>query len=446
MSQLQVFSFPPSGRAATVSLSLLLLFSPLLPAQNQPPPVSSGGGVPAASKSTTGSSAASALKANANEVSFDLAVRTKHNKPVIDLQPSQLAVTDGGQAVQLSSLHLVDNSSGSQHLAVFVFDRLDRGVTKTARKMAANLIGAIPAHGYSIAVLQVDGRLRLLQPFTDDRKLIEAAAGKAVSASLQPRLTSLTPAEKSLIATVHGDALVAERAQDKLLLTAMEQSQQILEDRRSYPSLAALQALVESDRLLTGRKFIFYFSAGIDANSDVRDILKSIVAQANRAGVTIWVLDTTRMNEGMNSAQQASLASSIPAWALPAAAPAPSAAAAGSAQLAEDMALLRLPTSPAMPSAIWPAIKARSPLWLSAQAEHISVLLEATSISCSGCGRTLAVGMRFRGRHPSKITMASFVPSSFTRCAKMSSFAPAQATLPFRSMKKPEFALLKCRC
>lgn len=293
------------SRAVIFLLSVLQMFPPISPAQ------APGGGHAPATSATQRSSSTSLLSTNADEVSFDLTVRTKHKKPVLDLQPSQLMVTDDGSPVPLSSLHLVANASGSQHLISLVFDHLDPAAAKTARKIAAKILGAIPGTGYSVAVFQVNGRLRLLQPFTADLPLIDAAIADATSTSSAPPSADLTPAEKTLIASVHSDALtlnVAQRAQGKLLLSAIEESQRILEDRRSYPSLAALQAIVDSDRLLTGRKFIFYFSEYLPTNHDARDMVRSITGLASRAGVNIYPVDISRFNERMVSAYSASMA------------------------------------------------------------------------------------------------------------------------------------------
>ena len=223
-------------------------------------------------------------------------------------------VTDDGSPVRLSSLRPVSPASGSQHFITFVFDRLNPGAAKTARRMAEKILEIIPGHGYSLAVLQVNGRLRLLQPYTRDPHLVETALLDATPASPVPPSATLTRAEKTVIASVHSDALTlnfADRAGGKMTLSALEQSQRILEDRHSYPSLAALQALVRSERLTTGRKFIFYFSSGIAANSDTREILKSIVGLANRSGVTICVVDTSPFNPKMGAALQTEMASSI---------------------------------------------------------------------------------------------------------------------------------------
>ncbi len=303
------------SRAAILSLAILPVLSPFLPAQTPPVAPPSGVQTPAA-PAAQDSLKTPTLSTNVDEVSFDMTVRTKHNKPVLDLESSQLSVTDAGSPVQLSSLRLVASDSGSQHLVTLVFDRLDPAGAKRAREMAEKILGVFPEKGFSFALLQVNGRLRLLQPYTQDRQLIDAAIVDATPATPAAPLADFTPAEKAMFASAQSDAVALgpdHRAEGKLILSALEESQRILEERHGNPSLVALQALVQSDRLLTGRKFILYFSEGITSKSNVTDIsdaLQSILGQANRAGVTICVVDTSLVNAQVNSAQQAAAASS----------------------------------------------------------------------------------------------------------------------------------------
>jgi VWFA-related protein len=260
------------------------------------------------------SPATSPLATTVDEVNLDLTIRTKHNKPILDLEPSQIAVTDDGSPVQLSSLRLVDAASGAEHLVTLVFDRLDPSAAKAARKMAERILTAIPVKGYSFVVLQVNGRLRLLQPYTVDRSLVDAAVVSATPGLPAVPSNDLSPAEKALIASIHSDALTldsANRAEGKMILSALEQSQQILESRRDFPSLAALQALVLSDRFLTGRNLIVYFAGRTASSSDARDVLHSILGMANRAGVTICVVNADPFNSQANSRLQASTVSAL---------------------------------------------------------------------------------------------------------------------------------------
>jgi len=313
MSKLLTCTFAGSARVAIVSLFLFIWLPPLSPAQSaavSPPP----GGQAVASLATPDTPAATPLTTTVDEVNLDLTIRTKHNKPILDLQPSQIAVTDDGSPVQLSSLRLVNADSGPEHLVTLVFDRLDPNASKMARKMAERVLAAIPDKGYSFVVLQVNGRLHLLQSYTLDRRLVEEAVASATPVLPVPASTDLSPAEKALIASIHSDALTldsANRTEGKMILSALEQSQQILEGRRGFPSLAALQALVLSDRFMTGHNLIIYFAGRTASSSDARDILHSILGMANRAGVTICVVNTDPFNPQANSRMMASMTSSL---------------------------------------------------------------------------------------------------------------------------------------
>ena len=301
-------SFLSSSRAALLTATLFLLIPGLASAQATP--AAPG---PAPSR-TTRTAANSPLSITAAEVSFDLVVRTKHHQPVLNLGASQLAVTDDGTPVQLSALRLVKADSGSQHLVMLVFDRLNPDAAKAARKVAERILAAIPQSGYIFAVLQVNGRLRLLQSWTPDRALVGAAVTEATPPTLAPPPPGMTPAEKTLVASLNSDALTfstAERADGKVMLDALEQSQRNLEQHQGTLSLSALQALIVSDRVLSGRKFIFYFSMDAAWNSDARDIVRSIVGLANRSGVTIGIVDASPFDSQMNSYMESSMASSI---------------------------------------------------------------------------------------------------------------------------------------
>ena len=303
--------FQASSRAAILSLPFFLLFPSLSLAQAAPAQTPTGATSPA---SATPNSSPNLQNITVDEVSLDLTIRTKHNKPVIDLEPSELTVTDAGSPVQLSSLRLIASDSGSQHLVALVFDRLDRNSAKIARKMAEKILGVFPDKGYTFAVFQINGPLRLLQPYTPDRSKVAAALAEATPVLPVPPSTELTPAEKAVIAGAQGDSLTvdaADRAADKVILSVLEQSHQMLGERRGNPSLVALQALVLGERVVTGRKFILYFSKGVSPSSDAANTLHSIAGQANRAGVTICVMDANPLDLQMGSTMQASVTSSI---------------------------------------------------------------------------------------------------------------------------------------
>jgi VWFA-related protein len=245
---------------------------------------------------------APSISTTADEVSLDLVVRTKGGKPILDLQPSELTITDNGDPVKLSGFHLINGDAEGDHLVTILFDRLDPGPAKAARQLAAKILAAVPAKGYFFAVLQMNGRLRVLQPYTGSRDTVTQAIAGATSAVRPANTGDLTDAEKQLIATTQGDALLTDygdRERARLLIAALEESQHILEEQHNYPSLSALLALARTQKHITGRKLVIYFAQGLNATSDARDMVKSVVGQANKAGITIVAIDTNAMDPGM---------------------------------------------------------------------------------------------------------------------------------------------------
>jgi hypothetical protein len=61
------------------------------------------------------------VHANPDEVLIDLVVRDKRNKPVTNLSPADIKVSDAGNPVQLADLHLVTPESGSATTIALLF-------------------------------------------------------------------------------------------------------------------------------------------------------------------------------------------------------------------------------------------------------------------------------------------------------------------------------------
>jgi len=126
---------------------------------------------------------------NVDEVSLDLVVHDKRHKPVLDLKAEDIAITDEGVPVKLNAFRLVSGDAGDGHMVTLVFDHLEGTIAKSARLMADKVLKALPTAGYSFAVMDLGGRLRLLQGFTGDRAEVEQAVTVATDSNVT-RLTS----------------------------------------------------------------------------------------------------------------------------------------------------------------------------------------------------------------------------------------------------------------
>jgi VWFA-related protein len=261
---------------------------------------------------------------NVDEVSLDLVVHDKSHKQVLDLKPEDIAVTDDGTPVKLTGFHLVNGEAGNDQLVTLVFDRFEGPTAKSVEGMAEKIVRMFPAKGFSFAVLDYSGRLRLIQGFTDDRQVVEQAVS-TVTASKAVRLESTatqdvsivndkaeedrskaaSEAEKNLIsiATTGMDSKgthvsVKDRARWQTLLAALEDSQRIVQDQHAYLSLAGLMALTHSQQELTERKSLVYFTQNYQMDKAIREYLHTIAGAANRAGVSVYVVDMNSLNTG----------------------------------------------------------------------------------------------------------------------------------------------------
>lgn len=239
---------------------------------------------------------------NVDEVAIDFVVRQK-NKPVLDLKPEDVLVTDNGSAVKLSALRLVTGQSGANHLVTFLFDPLDPSAGTNAHDVAKRILKLIPLKEFSFSVFNTDGRLRLLQEFTTDREQIQKAVSAATSDVISTRSEAAAAAEKQLISAVQSGAGRSQSpssaydvAIEEATLASLTESQRIMQDQHADAPLAALLSLVRSQNRIPGRKLLIYFTIGLHADADTRDMLRSIAGAANRSEVSIYVINKTALD------------------------------------------------------------------------------------------------------------------------------------------------------
>ena len=265
------------------------------------------------------------LSSNANEVTLDLVVKDKKHKPVLDLKPEDFVITDNDVPVKLTGFRFLSGDAESDHLVTLVFDHFTGPTAKVAQVIALKMIKMLPSKGYSFTVLDIPGRLRLIQGFTDRntaadavRILTEKAAtdrtqkieltytGGLVNRADQadPAVTkAATEAGKYLIAVArtgadpsgtHVDLKV--RTEYQALLAALLDSQKVMQDQHTFPNLAGLLALIQSQQKISERKSLIYFTQNMQMDSAGKEMVKTITGAAGKAGVSIYIVDLDAMN------------------------------------------------------------------------------------------------------------------------------------------------------
>ncbi|HEY2860505.1 MAG TPA: VWA domain-containing protein [Terracidiphilus sp.] len=314
--------FPGFRRVLFLCAALVCILSRPLLAQ-PPAPQDNPQAKPAAEPAASDASQTPMIRTNVDEVSLDIVVHDKGKRLILDVKPEDLAVTDNGTPVKLSGLRLVRNDSTRRHLVTMVFDPFVGTTAKGARNAAEKILKVLPSDGYSISVLDVRGRLRLIQGFTEDRKAVSTAIEVATESNAQ-RLDStlskdlsvvtehadahrnqvVSDAEKNLMSIVRTGADttgahldVTQRSYAQSLLSAMQESQKGLQDKHGYLNLGGILSLIHSQQKLGDRKALIYFTHNVVMDNAAKEMLKTISADSTRAGVTIYTIDLDALNE-----------------------------------------------------------------------------------------------------------------------------------------------------
>ncbi|HEU5351456.1 MAG TPA: VWA domain-containing protein [Terracidiphilus sp.] len=266
-------------------------------AQSQPAATQAKSTAPQAKPAATTAKPAIAAD-EASAISLDLVVHDKKHRPVLDLTKGDLTVTDNGVPVKLTDFHLVDGKSNEQHLLILVFDPLQGAAAKDAQRIALKVLKMVPEKGFSVAVMDFKGRLRLIQRFTNDYKDVEDAIKVATDPKDKTQAATVEAAEKNLVSVARTGAdlkgvhaSIKERSQAQTLLTALEDAQRIQQDRHARACLAGLMALSRAQQQITARKAILYFTTNPQMDSAANEMVKTIMGTANRAGVSIDAVD-----------------------------------------------------------------------------------------------------------------------------------------------------------
>ncbi len=288
------------------------------------------------------------VKAAVEEVLLDIIVRDKKGKPVTDIKPGELTVTDNGVRQTVTSFRLVagpeaispDGATAKLdplrqlRLVTLAFEPLGEiDQRKTARSAAIDLINGEQGTNVYYSVVAVNTRLLVLQQFTKDKQALTAAIERVTGGYAGPKLMSESDA---IMAELRRQFSVNGADQSLVLATATQTASQNTFKGKLAPntdlfapvlarvmldmlhmdqgvaaegarlSIYALKALVQGLQSMPGRKSVIYLSTGMYETPELDVPFRNLMGQANRANVTFYSVDT----RGVLSAAQNLLASS----------------------------------------------------------------------------------------------------------------------------------------
>jgi len=258
-----------------------------------------------------------AMQSTVGEMSLDLIVRDRKGRAIPSLSAGDLEVTDNGAPVKLTDLRLAKPTPGSPRLLALVYDNLGPAMGKNARTLTDKLLKLIPPGDFAFAVFYVNGRLRLMQPYTTDRALVERAVLSATGAAGTDAIADSGIAEKALLAkgnlSAANPVAAADREMARSLGAALTESEKLANeqpfvDRRVTTGLAAISALAGAGENLPGRKVAIYFSGGIEDDTRALDLVKNAVGAANRGELSVYPIDLSTLGTDANEDMVVSLA------------------------------------------------------------------------------------------------------------------------------------------
>jgi VWFA-related protein len=274
----------------------------------------------------------------ATRVLLDVVVRDGKDNPVTDLEAADFEVYEDGVRQQVDLFEITGSPaptapppgpaaapsapsapppapSRRQDIALvaFVFDRLSPDARNLATKAALTYLDGGRRDTDRVGVFLIDLSLVTLQSYTTEaaliRQALEHAGERATSAYASSRgrqrdLMRQTDdsgpvasgggaAGGAAAAAAGADAgAAAAAAQLRSIELRMLQSFESLErDQQGYATTNGLLAVVNSLRLLPGRKTVVFFSEGLAIPPAVQSHFQSVISEANRANVSVYAMD-----------------------------------------------------------------------------------------------------------------------------------------------------------
>ncbi len=247
----------------------------------------------------------------ANQITLNLLVHGKKNKPVPDLSPADISLADAGTPISSGEIHLSPGAESGDRLVTFLFDRLDAGSADRAAKAARKILKDLSGRHLEIAVLAVDRHLRILQPFTSDITL----AGNAIGQTAGRRAgmeAAATAQEKAMAAPANAAAdpalQLSQRLWNESTFDAARRAEQIASEQHTPPGMASLVAIASSQRKLPGRKVIVYFTQDTPSDLEAADDSRAAAEVLRDASVSAFVVDMNTQDAGTAEGMQAAMA------------------------------------------------------------------------------------------------------------------------------------------
>jgi VWFA-related protein len=280
-----------------------------------------------------------------SEVILDVVVRDKKGRPVKDLAPADFEVYEDGVKQKIESFRLYQKEAGREtqpvaaesgkdasrnraaarpgiatarspfegvSVVALVFDRLSPNARELAHKAAVTYATETFKPDDLGGVFAIDLALHVVQPYTNDARLLTRALDLAASISsntfsssaeqarqqteqagkLQEQIAANTPTSSGPGTGPPGSATTMAAAQLAQLQANMMNTFETLErNEQGYATTNALLSIINPLGNVPGRKAVIFFSEGLSIPPAVEQRFRAVVNAANRANVTFYPID-----------------------------------------------------------------------------------------------------------------------------------------------------------
>ena len=273
------------------------------------------------------------FKSGVSEIYVDVVVRDKKGRMVSGLGASDFTILENDAAQQITSFREVRRAVGSKapatstsgvadntvrlpkqiRLVSLVYDRLSAEGRRLSRQASTDFLKRDLGESVYYAVFAIDRGFRVLQPYTADQRLLQAAIQRATSGERSDftndnqGLDSMAQANQgsegaaAAVAqaassrpaggmTVDGGSLSAEQAA-QVALEMSEFAANLNRDDLGRMSVFSLWAIIKEVKPLPGRKSVIYFAEGLQLPNSLQQQFDSMVSDANRANVSVYSID-----------------------------------------------------------------------------------------------------------------------------------------------------------
>jgi VWFA-related protein len=260
-------------------------------------------------------------------VLLDVVIRDRKGRPIPDIRPEEVEVYEDGVKQKVDSFRwvateapvegatapaTVPDAARQINLVSLVFDQLDPEGRRLAAKAATSFLEKALRPNTWVAVFQIDQRLALVQPFTNEAERLKAAVNRATAGNyhgIVDEQASMVQAQKEAEAAAaaapdngggqgapaSGGAYAA-RVQAEAIANILRLSNALQRQQQGTTSLYPLLALVRGHETLAGRKTLIYLSQGLQVPPSLEAVFRSTISAANRANVSVYAIDARGLN------------------------------------------------------------------------------------------------------------------------------------------------------